>query len=261
MTTRDNYEEAIRRAEVDLVSAWMRPGQRVLEIGGAYGFQASLLAERGYQVTSIDVPGRPPRPQRFPVQDYDGRSIPAPDGAFDVVFSSNVLEHVRELPALLAEINRTLKPGGVAIHLLPSPSWRLWHSLVHPLFLLRFLLTRRRGAHGTTDEAVGADATVGGVVARHGLGKALRWALLGPLLPHGEYPNSLAELWYYSRPRWRGVFRRAGYAILHEDGNRLAYSGHGVFPGLSLAARRRLARVLGSSCHLFVLQPNGAGPR
>lgn len=254
----DTYEEAIRRAEVGLLGSWLRPGQRVLEIGGGYGFQASLLAATGCEVTSIDVPGRPRRPQYFPVQDYDGRTIPAPDEAFDVVFSSNVLEHVPELASMLAEVRRTLKPGGVAIHLLPSVSWRLLHSLIHPVFLLRFLLTRRWGAHGTADEVPGADASVGGVVARHGLAKSIRWALLGPFLPHGEYANSVAELWYYRRRRWRRLFGRAGWDVVHEGGNRLLYSGHGVCPGLSLAARGRLARLLGSSCHVFVLHPNGA---
>ena len=37
--------------------------------------------------------------QMFPVQAYDGRRIPFADSSFDVVFSSNVLEHIRDLSA------------------------------------------------------------------------------------------------------------------------------------------------------------------
>jgi SAM-dependent methyltransferase len=42
---------------------------------------------------------------------YDGRTIPMPDGYFDAVLSSEVFEHVFNLPEILKEINRVMKPG------------------------------------------------------------------------------------------------------------------------------------------------------
>ena len=121
----DDLLEKLRRAEIESVREWFRPGTRVLEIGGGSGWQASLIASWGCEVVSIDVADRPAPPvQYFPVQTYDGEHIPFPDDSFDLVVSSNVLEHVRALVPLLAETRRVLRPGGQAVHILPSSSRR-----------------------------------------------------------------------------------------------------------------------------------------
>ena len=50
---------------------------------------------------------------------YDGRTIPYPDHHFDIVFCTEVLEHVPEPAELLGEVHRVLKPGGVIIMTTP----------------------------------------------------------------------------------------------------------------------------------------------
>src|SRR5262245_3274993 len=47
-------------------------------------------------------------------------SIPFPDGTFDLVYSSNVLEHVMELDPVFRECARVLKPDGLAVHVYPA---------------------------------------------------------------------------------------------------------------------------------------------
>lgn len=49
----------------------------------------------------------------------NGYRLPFPDGMFDFVFSEQVLEHVSDHEAALAEISRVLKPGGASLHLFP----------------------------------------------------------------------------------------------------------------------------------------------
>lgn len=44
----------------------------------------------------------------------DGSRLPVPDGSLDWVVSHEVLEHIRDLEAVMAEIRRTLKPDGRA---------------------------------------------------------------------------------------------------------------------------------------------------
>src|SRR5713226_2516146 len=95
--------ETLRAVELTGLYRCFRPGARILELGGANGLQAALLAGRGFQVDSIDVAGRPRGQEHFPVRDYDGRHIPFDDGTFDHVFSSNVLEHIRDLDTTLEE--------------------------------------------------------------------------------------------------------------------------------------------------------------
>ena len=52
------------------------------------------------------------------------RRSPLPTSYFDVVYSSNVLEHVKEPPKVISEIIRVLKPGGHAQIVVPNyGSW------------------------------------------------------------------------------------------------------------------------------------------
>jgi SAM-dependent methyltransferase len=43
---------------------------------------------------------------------YDGHTLPFPDNHFDSIFSSEVFEHVFNLPEIIRELHRVLKPGG-----------------------------------------------------------------------------------------------------------------------------------------------------
>jgi 2-polyprenyl-6-hydroxyphenyl methylase / 3-demethylubiquinone-9 3-methyltransferase len=45
-----------------------------------------------------------------------GEALPYRDEVYDVVFCCDVLEHVRDLPKVISEISRVLKPGGVFIY-------------------------------------------------------------------------------------------------------------------------------------------------
>lgn len=209
----------------------------MLEIGGGNGFQARTLSGWGLDVTAIDVEASQ---TYFSVQAYDGRTIPAESNAFDHVFSSNVLEHVRDLGALNDEIRRVLKPGGTAIHILPSSTWRLWTSLAHYAYIVKFLITRKH----TIPTHSAAPAT-----SRNWTHLAKRALLAGP---HGEFSSAFAELYGFSRPRWAKVFARDGFEVVHQGTNGLFYTGYGLLPRLSLERRRALAAILGSSCNVFV---------
>lgn len=73
-----------------------------------------------------------------------GEAIPVPDGAFDVVFSNAVLEHVHDLEAVIRESVRVLAPGGIAVHhVVDYDHWREHHYL---LPWLPYLLRSKRAA-------------------------------------------------------------------------------------------------------------------
>jgi len=50
---------------------------------------------------------------------YDGQRLPFPDASFDTVLNIQVLEHTPRPRALVAEMSRVLKPGGLLILLAP----------------------------------------------------------------------------------------------------------------------------------------------
>ena len=229
---------------------------RLLEIGAGAGWQAKALAQHGYDVAAIDVPDSEYTAGRiYPVREYDGQNIPFPNGAFDIVFSSNVLEHIAAVEDFQYEILRVLQPDGIAVHLLPTSSWRLWETVMHYPFVAKYAT-----AQITRDRAPSFSATRSG---RTGRGSSTQTATSAKRLVrsalftrrHGEVGNLLTEHYFFSRYRWNATFERTGWRIVRRTGNGLAYSGAGIFGGrLSLNARAKLSTFLGSSCHLYVLR-------
>lgn len=256
-----DFVRTLRQAEVALalreIAARKPAGSSIVEIGGGGGWQARMLADAGYAVRAFDLAGSEYASHRvFPIEDYDGHRIPAPDAAFDVVFSSNVLEHIPHLEAFQAELHRVLKPDGIAVHLLPTATWRLWTSLSHYPWLVEAgvrVVGARLGGGGSVDTQV-----VERAAGRRSLGQLISLVLLSPR--HGETGNVVSEVWHFSRHRWTPTFEAAGWRVLKHGSNGLFYTGYSVLgPRLGLAARRGLSRLLGASCHLYVLEKAGAG--
>lgn len=55
---------------------------------------------------------------------YDIMNIPLPDGAFDLVISNHVIEHVADDGRALAECLRVAGPDGIVHVMVPSPTFR-----------------------------------------------------------------------------------------------------------------------------------------
>lgn len=104
-----------------------RPGMdpariRALDIGCGGGLLAEEFARLGCHVTGIDPSVRSIEAARAHAAesglaiDYQvgtGEDLPFEDSSFDVVYCCDVLEHVTDLDAVIAETARVLKPGGI----------------------------------------------------------------------------------------------------------------------------------------------------
>lgn len=101
---------------------------RVLEVGAGGGFLLEELGERGFQqltgsditVTALAEMSR--RKHGFTVVGTDAESLPFTAQSFDVVISSDVLEHLTRPYQHLAEVHRILTPGGN--YLIKTPNRR-----------------------------------------------------------------------------------------------------------------------------------------
>src|SRR4051794_18992156 len=135
-----DYLNALRRFEIEQILDDLPPRCRILEFGSGTGEQARFLAHHGFDVTAVDLATSNYAGSRvFPVQEYDGHTIPLGDETVDVIFSSNVLEHLENFSEISAEFRRLLKPNGIAIHVLPTPSWRFWTFVTAALASLKAL--------------------------------------------------------------------------------------------------------------------------
>jgi SAM-dependent methyltransferase len=248
--------KTVRSFELQTIMALIRQeapvGARVLDIGAGTGWQAQMMADAGYAVEAIDLPTSTYVNDRaFPIRDYDGCRIPFPEATFDVVCSSNVLEHVTHAVAFQSEIRRVLRPAGLAIHVVPSATWRFWSNLAHYPYIARRLVE-----HFSRGEQQSSDHTA--PTGRTGGGYRVTFALKRALISHrdGEVGNALTEIYHFSRWRWQKLFRSTGWKIESRVSNRLFYTAYYLLGiRLSVAARSRVSRLLGSSCHVFVLRP------
>ena len=90
-----SHVEAIRQFELGYSLPAPPHCGKLIEIGAGTGWQSKKLRELGFDVHAADLAHSDYKKDRFfPVTDYDGHHIPFADSTFDIVFSSNVMEHI-----------------------------------------------------------------------------------------------------------------------------------------------------------------------
>jgi SAM-dependent methyltransferase len=101
-----------------LLDASIAPGERALDLGCGTGVFTALLASAGADAVGADVAeaaltrARAAHPGlAFTLVPFDG-PLPFEDGAFTLVWASEVIEHVADTAPWLSEVRRVLAPGG-----------------------------------------------------------------------------------------------------------------------------------------------------
>lgn len=97
--------------------------RKVLDVGGGEGYLSDVLARRGYQVVCLAAPGTAvdPFPEGVTLIETDlDAAKPLLDGPFDFIICGDVLEHLRDPPAVLGWLRGLLAPGGRLLASLPN---------------------------------------------------------------------------------------------------------------------------------------------
>lgn len=174
-----------RELKRDLAQALPLLRGRVLDLGcGAQPYRALLSPAADY--TGADVqPGQGVDALLTP-----GEPLPFPDGCFDAILCTQVLEHVEDLGGTVAEMRRVLRPGGLL--LVSVPAIYQVHGAPHDY--------RRFTEHGLASELRGFRIQT---LSRHGgIGSALAVLLLnfielrlGLSLPGWAFKAACLPLW------------------------------------------------------------------
>lgn len=103
-------------------------GKRALDIGCRDGYWSERLKAKGYTVDSLDI-----EPHYTGALEHNvEHGLPFPDNSFDLVWCTEVIEHLHNPAQLLAEIERVMRPHGTAVLTTPNSHWwfysvvRLW---------------------------------------------------------------------------------------------------------------------------------------
>ena len=127
---------------------------RVLDLGcGISPYRELFTAAREYIRMDIEFAHESTEDIVF----FDGKTIPADDGAFDAVLCTEVLEHAADLDVLVSEIRRVMRPGAQAIVTIPF----IWEEHGYPRDFRRFTLVGAKAFFETNGFAVLAGERVG----------------------------------------------------------------------------------------------------
>jgi SAM-dependent methyltransferase len=102
--------ESERARTADLMRLTPTGYESVLDAGAREGYYSNLLCERFAAVTALDLnPLKPEHMKGVRCVQGDLTKLPFPDSSFDVVFCSEVLEHVPAVAKACSEIVRVAK--------------------------------------------------------------------------------------------------------------------------------------------------------
>ncbi|MGI5212991.1 methyltransferase domain-containing protein [Plantactinospora sp. CA-290183] len=108
----------LAEARARLVPPATRPGAVLVDLGCGAGLLAPRVAGRGYRHVGVDLVrsalGQAAAHGVWPVNG-DVTAVPLADGCADVVAAGEVLEHVPQWQAVVAEAARLLRPGGTLV--------------------------------------------------------------------------------------------------------------------------------------------------
>ncbi|MBN1921626.1 MAG: class I SAM-dependent methyltransferase [Anaerolineae bacterium] len=110
-------------------------GRRVLDVGCGVGMYTSAFRHRTPEVFGIEVEfsrALEGRERAQGIAQAVGEALPFADASFDVVFSHEVLEHVRDDGACAREMVRVTRPGGRIVIFVPN---RLYPFETHGIFV------------------------------------------------------------------------------------------------------------------------------
>ena len=250
----DHWEHFLRARDLNQVFSDFsgRIDRPLLEIGCGDGYVTTLLRRRFAQVVPMDLR---PRGRVDGLCIASAELLPFRDGYFGVVFSSNVLEHVEDLPACMQEMRRVMRDDGIMIHTMPTPTWKALQLTLYPLHVLLHIALpkiagRSNRVHSSRDLSTAHPS--GSVAAGSSKRKSGRSRLRSLFLAsvHGTAQSHREELARFRVKWWIDQFTNNGFEVVRTAPLYL-HSAYRFFPYRALALRERISRGGLSVVHAY----------
>ena len=232
-----SYIHNLRSREIRITFGRCSPNtfEEGLELGAGDGFQSTLLQKYISRLICTDL-----NSDRLIKNDIDKIQYLTCDAEevdkyfsekrFDIIFSSNLFEHLPNPDKCLKGIHKILKEQGVIIHIMPNPFWKLCQII---MFYPNLLSTMHRhmkvagGMRGFLEQIhkkifdIKAGKNNKAKVERnmgnnpkstrrkYGYLRTMLW-----LTPHGAYNSNIEELCRFRKSRWIKEINSAGFRTL-----------------------------------------------
>jgi SAM-dependent methyltransferase len=120
-----SFHQARLRTLGRVFRRYIKPGSSVLDVGSGYSIFFLLSTDWDFGITCCDLDSSAMEKMRGLVPEWewvvaDAAMLPWDDGVFDAVYAGEIIEHVPDPAAAVAEWRRVLAPGGVLILSTPN---------------------------------------------------------------------------------------------------------------------------------------------
>jgi SAM-dependent methyltransferase len=223
------YYDGLRHREFVAIFAGCPPHvfQTALELGAGHGVQTRLLTQYAASIISTDLnpsilDNRPAPSIQYAICDAEAVAHQFAPAQFDLVFSSNLLEHLPNVETALQGMRQVLRDDGIMVHVMPSPFWKVCHVCCylpnHAITLLEKvtepggLQKLVRKLTGWKDQAATTHRFGNNPKTQRKRRSLLhRWLLPKP---HGVSEQNFQELYAFSQERWLKAFRSANLHVV-----------------------------------------------
>lgn len=201
--------------------------EKGLELGAGDGFQSTLLTKFVSHLISTDYNSNRLKKKNTKSIEYHICDAEQLDKYFeknqiDLIFSSNLLEHLVNPNRTLITIYGLLRADGITIHVIPNPFWKILSLLLYiPNNILRILNTKtKNNVHKNNQnqkEICFHKKEKKSIKIKHGSGnnpklvRKRKPSLYRFLIqePHGVSSNNIIEILAFSKFRWKKEFKKA----------------------------------------------------
>ena len=213
-TDSDRLRRTLRRREIEAVFRTVPDDtfEDALELGAGDGAQSQYIARCARKVLCTDLNADRLERASHPKLTYDvcdAEELLYDTGRFDLIYSSNLIEHLPNPEKALSEMRRVLRDDGMMIHVVPNRFWKLLHlGLFYPRQVVFVLETVLSGGRVRTD---------GEEPARGNNLKSERPSFLRRNLwpaVHGEYSSHAQEFVRMGASYLNPRFREAGFEMV-----------------------------------------------
>jgi SAM-dependent methyltransferase len=186
---------------------------KTLELGAGDGFQSKLLKTLSDELIATDF-----NKDRLPDNsDQKGIKFILLDAelvakhfhprTFDLVYSSNLMEHLPNVESAFLGIRQVLKDDGLVIHIMPTPWWRFFATLLH--FPNKFFnILNRIFSKEFNKKKIRKGNNLKSQEKRN---KYIDFLIPKP---HGVSSNSFSEFFAFRKSKWENLFIKTGYDII-----------------------------------------------